>query len=70
MLENGGIADDCIITKLKEDDYYVVLNAGCKFTDLEHIKNHKPADWDVSIEYSEDNSLVAVQGPKAQHLME
>ena len=60
MLENGGIKDDCIITKLKEDDFYVVLNAGCKFTDLEHIYNHKHAEWDISIEYSEDNSLVAI----------
>ena len=60
MLEDGGIKDDCIITKMADDDYYVVLNAGCKFTDLEHINNHKPGEWDVSIEYSEDNSLVAV----------
>ena len=55
---------------MEDDDYYVVLNAGCKFTDLEHINKYKPAEWDVSIDYSEDNSLVAVQGPKAQHLME
>ena len=65
MLENGGIKDDCIITKSKEDDFYVVLNAGCKFTDMDHIKAHTPSDWDVSMEYSEENSLVAVQGPKA-----
>ena len=65
MLENGGIKDDCIITKLSEDDFYVVLNAGCKFTDMDHIKEHTPSDWDVSMEYSEENSLVAVQGPKA-----
>ena len=48
-----------------EEDFYVVLNAGCKFTDMDHIKEHTPSDWDVSMEYSEENSLVAVQGPKA-----
>jgi len=70
MLENGGIKDDCIVTKLKEDDYYVVLNAGCKVTDLDHIRKHTPSGWDVSVDCSEENSLIAVQGPKAQYLME
>lgn len=65
MLENGGIKDDCIITKLDEDDFFVVLNAGCKETDLEHIEKYKPSGMDVSIEYSEANSLIAVQGPKS-----
>lgn len=65
MLENGGIKDDCIITKIAEDDYYVVLNAGCKETDLAHWNEHKPADMDVGINYSEANSLVAIQGPKS-----
>ena len=65
MLESGGIKDDCIITKVADDDFYVVLNAGCKETDLEHWDAHKPADMDVGINYSEENSLVAIQGPKS-----
>ena len=69
MLENGGIKDDCIITKMDEDDFYVVLNAGCKETDLEHIEKHRTG-MDVSIETSEENSLIAVQGPMSQYLME
>lgn len=40
MNENGGIDDDCIITKVTEDHYYVVLNAGCKDTDMEHMRNY------------------------------
>ena len=73
MLATGGIKDDCIITKLKDDDFYVVFNGACKYTDLEHINQVKAAEFkgkDVSIDYNEDRSLVAVQGPKAQHLME
>ena len=53
MLETGGIKDDCIITKLKEDDFYVVLNAGCKDSDLEHLRNYHDVYFskdDVSIE--------------------
>ena len=70
MLESGGIKDDCIITKLADDDFYVVLNAACKHSDLAHIAANTPADWDASVEYSEANSLVAVQGPKSQRLLE
>jgi aminomethyltransferase len=38
MSEKGTILDDCIITKVNENEFYVVLNAGCKTTDLAHIK--------------------------------
>jgi len=70
MLESGGIKDDCIVTKVADDDFYVVLNAGCKETDLAHWDAHKTADMDVGIGYSEANSLVAIQGPKSQWLLE
>jgi len=70
MLESGGIKDDCIVTKVADDDFYVVLNAGCKETDLAHWNAHKPADMDVGLHYSEENSLVAIQGPKSQELLE
>ena len=40
MTEKGTIKDDCIITKLAEDDFYVVLNAGCKETDLKHMAEY------------------------------
>jgi len=70
MLESGGIKDDCIITKVADDDFYVVLNAGCKETDLAHWDEYKTSDMDVGIDYSEENSLVAIQGPKSQMLLE
>jgi aminomethyltransferase len=73
MLASGGIKDDCIITKVKDDDFYVVFNGACKYTDLYHIHNIKDAEFkgkDVSIEYNEERSLVAVQGPKSQSLLE
>ena len=65
MLESGGIKDDCIITKVADDEFYVVLNAGCKETDLAHWDAYKSADMNVGIDYSEANSLVAIQGPKS-----
>lgn len=37
MTNKGTIKDDCIITKVTDEDFYVVINAGCKVTDLAHI---------------------------------
>lgn len=69
MNEKGGINDDCIITKVENDSFFVVINAGCKDNDLEYMRNIlNSGDWknkDISIQYNEDNSLIAVQGPKA-----
>ena len=50
MLESGGIKDDCIITKVADDEFYVVLNAGCKETDLAHWDAYKSADMNVGID--------------------
>ena len=38
MNENGGIKDDCIITKVADDSFFMVINAGCKFKDLDFMK--------------------------------
>lgn len=67
MNEKGGINDDCIITKVAEDHYYVVLNAGCKHADMEHMLNYMSEFKDCHMDYhSEDEkSLIAIQGPKA-----
>lgn len=64
MNAKGGIKDDCIITKDGHDNFFVVLNAGCKDTDLAHLREQLgTSEWkgkDISISYSEDNSLIAV----------
>ena len=36
---NGGVIDDCIITKHGEDEYYMVTNAGCREKDVKFIKD-------------------------------
>jgi len=74
MNEKGGINDDCIITKVEDNSFFMVINAGCKDKDLEYMRYHKSlGDWknrDVAIIYNEDNSLIAVQGPKAQKALD
>jgi glycine cleavage system aminomethyltransferase T len=45
MTSKGTIKDDCIITKVTEEDFYVVINAGCKVTDLAHIDTLLKAEF-------------------------
>lgn len=76
MNENGGIKDDCVITKVNPEHYYIVFNAGNKDKIFAHMKQmhaaHKRKFPDVAIEHVSTNfrSLVAVQGPKAQHCLQ
>lgn len=57
MTDKGTIKDDCIITKVNEEEFYVVINAGCKVTDLAHIDKLMKAEFvgkDISIEVKDD----------------
>lgn len=72
--ENGGIIDDCVITR-KEGHVYMVINAGCKDKDLKHmcaqlkLFNEKHGS-DVAIEHlGDDRALVALQGPTAANVL-
>lgn len=65
--EEGGIVDDLIITRLEEDRFFIVINAGCKEKDIAWIKANLPAG--IKLEYLQDRSLIAVQGPKAESVM-
>ena len=38
MAENGGIVDDCIITNIGNEKFYLVSNASTAETILKHIK--------------------------------
>lgn len=62
--EVGGIVDDLIVYKMKENDYLLVVNAGNIEKDWNWIvkNNNKGAEMK---NISEDICLFAVQGPKA-----
>jgi aminomethyltransferase len=73
--ETGGIVDDLIITRLWEERFYVVTNAGCREKDIpfltEQLEKFKaeggePVTWRVM----DGQGLVALQGPKAQEVFE
>jgi aminomethyltransferase len=63
--ERGGIIDDCVVYRLAEERWLMVVNASNIAKDLAHVEAHLPAD-DVTLEdQSEQTSLLAVQGPSA-----
>ncbi|XP_049548665.1 aminomethyltransferase, mitochondrial [Anopheles darlingi] len=67
----GGILDDLIVNRVADDLLYVVSNASRKSVDMANISAavaaFKAKGKDVSVEFlsSDDQSLLAVQGPKA-----
>ena len=72
---DGGIVDDCIITRLP-GLFNVVLNAGCKEKDLDFIHRQlNAAKLDGTVEdcdvvHREDQQLVALQGPRAADVLQ
>lgn len=62
--EVGGIVDDLIVYKIKENDYLLVVNAGNIEKDWNWIAKHNTKDAEMT-NISEDICLFAVQGPKA-----
>ncbi|WP_047547655.1 glycine cleavage system aminomethyltransferase GcvT [Psychroserpens sp. Hel_I_66] len=67
--DDGGIVDDLIIYKIKEDTYLLVVNA----SNIEKDWNWISSKNDVGAEMrdlSEEYSLLAIQGPKAIEAMQ
>jgi aminomethyltransferase len=67
--DNGGIVDDLIIYRIKEDTYLLVVNASNIEKDWNwlHSKNTVGAEMR---DLSEDYSLLAIQGPQAVSAMQ
>ena len=66
--EQGGIIDDLIVSRLDDDSYFLVVNAGCKDKDIDWIKQHLPLD--VGMEILADHALIALQGCAAARVLQ
>ena len=64
--ESGGVLDDLIVTRWGDEEFFLVLNAACKSTDIEHLRAHLP---DLTFSVLETQSLIALQGPVARAVM-
>jgi len=58
----GGLRDDLMVTR-REDDLFLVVNAGCKDADIAHLQAQIGTRCQVIPE--PERALLALQGPKA-----
>ena len=64
----GGIVDDLLVYRIKEDQYMLVVNASNIEKDWNWLK--KNDQWNVDMEnISERTALLALQGPKATDIL-
>lgn len=67
--DQGGIVDDLIIYRVKEETYLLVVNASNIEKDWNWISKHN-SNGAVMKNISDDYSLLAIQGPKAVDAMQ
>jgi aminomethyltransferase len=66
---DGGIVDDLIVYKIKDEQYLLVVNASNIDKDWQWISKHNDLGVDMR-NISDDYSLLAIQGPKAVEAMQ
>lgn len=67
--EDGGTIDDLLIYKRKENDYLLVVNASNIEKDVTWMKEHATTDVVID-DRSDEYGLIALQGPKAQEVIQ
>ena len=68
--ENGGIVDDLIVYRVKEELYLLVVNASNIDKDWDHISKYNEHIGAVMRNISKQYSLLAIQGPIAVEAMQ
>lgn len=68
--ETGGIVDDLIVYRIKEETYLLVVNASNIEKDWAHISKYNQAIGADMRNVSDGFSLLAIQGPKAIEAMQ
>jgi len=68
--ETGGIVDDLIVYRVKEETYLLVVNASNIEKDWTHIAKYNKEFNAEMKDLSEKYSLLAIQGPKAVEAMQ
>ena len=66
--ENGGVVDDLIVYKVRDDHYFIVVNAANREKDFAWMKAHAFGDA-VFTDISDDVAQIALQGPKAEAIL-
>lgn len=66
----GGIVDDSVITRIGEDEYYVVTNGACFEKDCKYL-DEELGRFGAGVEWTrlDRSGLVALQGPQATEIL-
>ena len=67
--ERGGVMDDLIVYRLKEDRFMVVVNASCRETDFAALKQRIGGDATLE-DISDGIAKIDLQGPEAIEVLE
>ena len=70
LYPQGTFVDDVIVHRLGEDEYLLVINAGTREKDFSWVRDNT-RQFDCAVEnLSDDFTQIAIQGPKAVHLLQ
>jgi aminomethyltransferase len=67
--EDGSVKDDLTVYRLKKDSYLLIVNAATKDTDLKWLQDES-SNGTYMEDVSDECALFALQGPKAQMILE
>lgn len=68
--ENGGVVDDLIVYRFNENHFFLVINAGNIEKDFDWMLSNKEG-FDIElINLSSTTSQLAIQGPKAEKILQ
>lgn len=66
--DRGGVVDDLIVYKVRDESYLIVVNASNKDKDYQWMKDHLTGDA-VLTDISAEIAQIALQGPKAEAIL-
>jgi aminomethyltransferase len=70
LYPEGTFVDDVIVHRLGEDDYLLVINAGTREKDINWVRENAKGFDCVVEELSDAYTQLAIQGPRAQELLQ
>ena len=65
---NGGVVDDLLVYRKKEDEYLIVINASNRLKDVEWMKWHLVGEVEFK-DISDEVAQVALQGPRSKEIL-
>lgn len=66
--EEGGTVDDLIVYKIRDDAYFIVVNAANKDKDYRWMADHQFGDAEF-VDISADVAQIALQGPRSEEMI-